>query len=90
MACGQEDTAIGFILADDVGGSRGRENTVSADDELLDLVGGGNLEGLLDGRLGIVPPITAYDNSGTLGRGSIEDSLDKVLSVMLWSSQSIY
>lgn len=67
VACGQEDTAIGLILADDVGGCRGRENTVSANDKLLDPVGGSNLENLLDGRLGIVPPITAYNNSGTLG-----------------------
>jgi len=83
VACGQEDTTIGLILANDVGGCRGREDTVSANNELLDPVGGGNLENLLDGRLGIVPPITSYDNSGTLGRGGIENGLDEVLSVML-------
>ncbi len=83
MAGGQEDTTIGLILANDVGGCRGREDTVSANNELLDPVGGGNLENLLDGRLGIVPPITSYDNSGTLGRGGIENGLDEVLSVML-------
>ena len=83
VACGQEDTTICLILANDVGGCRGRENTVSANNKLLDPVGGGNLENLLDGRLGIVSPITAYDNCGTLGRGGIEYGLDKVLSVML-------
>lgn len=83
VACGQEDTTIGLILANDVGGCRGRENTVSANNKLLDPVGGGNLEDLLDSRLGVVPPITAYDNSGTLGRGGIEYGLDEVLSVML-------
>jgi len=83
VACGKEDTAIGLVLADDVGGCRGRENSVSANDELLDPVGSGNLENLLDGGLRIVPPITAYDNSGTLGRGGIEDGLYKVLGVVL-------
>jgi len=89
VACGQEDTAVSLVLADDVGSCRSRENTVSANDKLLDPVGGGNLENLLDSGLRIVPPIAPYNNGGTLGRGGIEDSLDKILGVVLWPSQSI-
>jgi hypothetical protein len=89
VARGQENTTISFILADDIRSCRGREDTVSANDQLLDLIGGSNLENLLDGGLRIVPTIATYDNGGPLRRGSIEDSLDKVLSVVLLSLRSM-
>ena len=90
VARGQENTAVCLVLADNIGSRRSRENSVSADDKLLNTVGGGNLENLLDGGLRIVPSIAPYNNGGTLGRGSIEDGLDKILGVVLWSLQSIW
>lgn len=52
----EEDTTGSLALADDVAGSRGRQNTVLADQQLLDSVGSTNLGNQLD-HLGV--PVTA-------------------------------
>lgn len=69
---GQQDTTSGLANADDVRGSRGTEDTILADDELLDTVCGTNLcNGL--GDLGVpVTTVTTDDESrvlDTLGDG---------------------
>lgn len=43
MAGSQEDTASGLAFPDDVAGSRGRQDTILTDQELLDTVCGTNL-----------------------------------------------
>ena len=72
MRSGQQDTTSGLADANDVRGSRGTEDAILADDELLDAVSGTNLcNGL--GDLGVpVATVTTNDESGvldTLGDG---------------------
>jgi hypothetical protein len=63
---GQQDTTSGLADADDVRRSRGTENTILANDELLDTVCGTNLcNGL--GDLGVpVTTVTSNDEGGVL------------------------
>ena len=72
MRSGQQDTTSGLANADDVRGSRGTEDTILANDKLLDTVCGTNLcNGL--GDLGVpVTTVTTDDESrvlDTLGDG---------------------
>lgn len=60
MTGGQEDTASSLAKADEVRSGRSRENTVLADEELLDTVRSTNLGGKLD-NLG-VPETTVATN----------------------------
>ena len=53
MASSQEDTSSGFSLADDMTRSRGAENAVLSDQELLDAVSCPNLGDQLN-DLGVV------------------------------------
>lgn len=64
VAGGQEDTAGSLALADEVAGSRRRQDAILADQELLDAVCCTDLGDQLD-HLGVpVPPITANDKEG--------------------------
>ena len=85
MISGQQDTTSGLADADDVRGSRGTENAILANDELLDAVSGTNLcNGL--GDLGVpVATVTTNDEGGVLdalGDGE-ENAGDKRLRVVL-------
>ena len=48
VAGGQENTSCGLALADDMAGSRSRENAILADQKLLDAISGANLCDQLD------------------------------------------
>ena len=83
MASSEKDTAIGLVFADDVGGSGSREDSVLADDELGDTVGGANLKDSLDGLGGEVAAVAANDDGLALGLDRVKDGLDEVLGVVL-------
>lgn len=64
VAGSQEDTSSSLADADDMAGSRSREDTILADDKLLDSVCGTNLGNELDG-LGVeVATVTTNDEVG--------------------------
>lgn len=72
MRSGQQDTTSGLANADDVRGSGGTEDTILANDKLLDTVCGTNLcNGL--GDLGVPVTTVTTDDEGrvldTLGDG---------------------
>jgi len=64
----EEDTTIGFVLADDVAGSRSRENTIPSDDKVSHTISSTDLEDGLNSWLGEVTTITTNDNRRTLWR----------------------
>lgn len=65
VAGSQKDTAGSLAKADDMAGSGGRENTVLADEELLDTVSSANLGNQLD-HLGVpVAAIATDDEEGS-------------------------
>jgi hypothetical protein len=63
VAGGQKDTASGFAYPDDVTGCGCAENTVLADQELLDTVSGTNLGDQLS-DLGVPVTTVTTDNEG--------------------------
>lgn len=70
MAGSEEDTTGSLVDADDMAGGGGRQDTVLADEELLDTVGGTNLGNQLD-DLGVpVTAVTANDEEGSW-RGAV-------------------
>jgi hypothetical protein len=83
VAGGEEDATIRLALADQVGPSGRGENTVLADDELLDAVSGTDLENRLHGLLHEEPAVTADDEGVGDGVKSIEDCLNEVLGIVL-------
>lgn len=81
---GQEDTTVGLVLPDDVGGSGGGEDGVLSNDELFHSIGRADLENRLDSLRGEVSTVSTDDDRLVLSVDGVEDSLDKVLCVVLW------
>lgn len=65
MAGSQKNTTSGLAKADDMAGSRGRQDTILADEELLDTVGGTDLGNQLDNLRVPVAAITTDDEEGS-------------------------
>lgn len=86
MASGQENATGGFVLANDVGRSGCRQDTILSDNELGDGVGSTNPEDDLDGLRREVTTISANDNRRTLRVDRVKNGLDKVLRVVLRDS----
>lgn len=69
----QEDTTGGLALADDMAGGGGGQNTVLADKELLDTVGGANLGNQLD-DLGVPEAAVTTDDEERACEGGLSVS----------------
>lgn len=84
MARSEQDTAGRLVLANDIRGSGGREDTILANEEFRDAVGGGDAQDDVHGRNGKVSTVSADNERRALGssRDGIEDSLHKVLGVV--------
>ena len=83
---GQDDTtgALFVVRSDDVGGSWRGEDTVVADNEFANAVGGANGSDQLDDFVVIVAAIATNDQSGALGTfwDGFHDGLDEVFGVV--------
>ncbi len=83
VAGGEDEAAVGLVLADQVGDRRGREQAVLPHQEFADAVGAGHLQDHLD-RLGIEEPAVAADHQGLardVGQG-LEHRLHEVFEVV--------
>lgn len=70
VAGSQQDTTSGFPLADDMAGSGRGQNTVLADEELLDAVRSTNLGNQLD-HLGVPETTVATNDEERAWKGSL-------------------
>ncbi len=84
MRCGQENSASGLSLADNVRCSWSAENAILADQQLLDTIRSSNLSNELDNFWVPVSSITTNDEESSLSslRDSEEDRCDKGLGVV--------
>lgn len=89
MTGSEEDTAVRFVLADDVGCCWSGEDTVTADDELGDAIGSTDLKDDLYGIGREVSSVATKDNSLSRRVDRVEDRLDEVLCVMLSSCETM-
>lgn len=82
---GQQDSSGGSPLADDVTGSRCAENSVLADENLLDAVCASDFGDDLDDLGVVVTAVTTNDEEGVLGSlgDGLEQRCNKVLGVVL-------
>jgi hypothetical protein len=80
VAGGQDDAALGLVLADDAGGRRRRQDAALADQRLGDTVGRGHAQDDLD-RLAVVEAPVAADHQ----RAAVEPGW---VSKMAWTKFS--
>lgn len=84
MAGGQQNTTRGLAHTNQVAGRGGTHDTILADQQLLDTVGGGDLSDLVDHHIVVVTAITTNDEEGvldTLGNGQ-EDTRNEGFGVV--------
>ena len=89
MTGSEEDTAVRFVLADDVGCCWGGEDTVAANDKLGNTIGSTDLEDDLYGLGREVASVATKDNSLSRRVDRVKNRLDEVLCVVLDSREAM-
>ena len=83
MASGQENSACGLILPDDIGGSRGGQDRVFSNDKFPYTIGRTYFKNGLHGFRREKSAVAANDEGRILDVDGIKDRLYKVLCVVL-------